>query len=163
MPEVYIIPDPMQVVLQLIVTLIMFLAVRKFLWNPVTKFIEDKKDLSVADINEAKEKKEEADKILAEAHLAIKEAREKASEIVGESKKSALAVHDRIILDAKKEATYLKSNAKESIEQEKLQFYDKLKTEVVDLTIAATSQIIQDDLDEKKQQDIVNALIDGVS
>lgn len=163
MPDVYILPDPLQMVLQLIATLIMFLAVRYFLWGSVTKFIEEKRALSVAEINEAQAKNEEADKLLAEAEMTVKEAREKATEIVGESKKSANAVHERIILDAKKEADYLKANAKENIEQEKLHFYDKLKTEVVDLTIVATSKIIEGEIDEKKQSDIVNNLIEGVS
>ncbi|MFV0424497.1 MAG: F0F1 ATP synthase subunit B [Bacilli bacterium] len=163
MPDVYIIPDPLQMVLQLVATFIMFLAVKKFLWGSVTKFIEEKRELSVAEINEAKVKNKEAEELLVTAESTIKEARDKANEIVGESKKSADAVHDRIILDAKKEADYLKANAKESIEQEKLQFYDSLKNEVVDLTMIATSKIIKEEIDEKKQKDIVDSLIEGVS
>lgn len=163
MPDVYILPDPLQMVLQLIATFIMFLAVKKFLWGSVTKFIEEKRALSVAEINEATVKNEEADKLLLEAQAAIEAAREKANEIVGESKKSANAVHERIILEAKKEADYLKANAKENIQQEKLHFYDSLKTEVVDLTMIATAKIIETEIDEKKQSDIVDSLIEGVS
>lgn len=163
MPDVYIIPDPLQMVLQLIATLIMFLAVKKFLWGSVTKFIEAKRELSVAQLQEASEKNEEATKLLAHAELSIKKAREQAHEIVSNSKKSASAVHDGIIADAKKEVEYLKSNAKDNIEQEKLQFYDKLKTEVVELTINATSKIIEESIDENKQKEIVNSLIEGVS
>ncbi|MFV0499107.1 MAG: F0F1 ATP synthase subunit B [Bacilli bacterium] len=163
MPDVYIIPDPLQMVLQLIATFIMFLAVKKFLWGSVTKFIEDKKELSVADINEAKQKNEEAQKLLDSAHKTVSNARQKANDIVSQSKKSADAVHKRIISDAQKEVVYLKNNAKESIEQEKLQFYDGLKKEVVDLTMVATSKIIESEISESKQKSIVDSVIDGVS
>ncbi len=163
MPEVYVIPDPLQMGLQLIVTAAMLLFVRRFFWKPVTKFIEQKKEISMSEINEAKEKHDEAQQLLNEAELKIKKAREKASDIIGDSKKSANAVHDRIITEAKKEVDYLKANAKESIEQEKAYFYNELKTQVIDLSMAATSQIIGEEVDNAKHEEIIDSLVDGIS
>lgn len=161
MPEVYVIPETSQMILQLIVTLIMFLAVRYFLWGPVTKFIEAKKEISISEINEAKTKNLEADEYLESAKQEVKNAREKAAEIVNNSKLSANAVHDSILAETKKEVEYLKSNAKDAIETEKANFYDGLKNEVVDLTMEATSKILEREIDMKEHNDIIDSIIAG--
>ncbi len=163
MPEVYVIPDPLQMGLQLIVTALMLFVVRRFFWKPITKFIDDKKEISVSEINEAKEKNRAATELLDASNLEIKQARQKAAEIVGDSKKSANAVHESIIAEAKKEADYLKSNAKEAIEQEKIKFYDDLKNQVVDLSMIAAAKIIEEEIDSSQHERIVDNLIDGVS
>lgn len=163
MPEVYVVPDPLQMGLQLIVTALMLFVVRRFFWKPITKFIEDKKEISISEISEAKKKNLAAAELLEESNLEIKLARQKAADIVGDSKKSANAVHERIISEARKEAEYIKSNAKEAIEQEKIQFYDNLKNQVVDLSMAAAARIIEEEIDSSKHERIVDSLIDGVS
>ncbi len=161
MPEVYIIPDPLQMVLQLIVTLIMFLVVRRFFWKPVTKFIEAKREISVAEINEAKARNHEAQVFLDEAKQTVAEAREEANDIVSASKVSANTVHESIIKEARKEAEYLKSNARENIELEKAKFYDELKDDLVDLAVSAAEKIVEDEIDESKHVKIVDSVIDG--
>ncbi len=162
MPEVYIIPEPMQMILQLVATLIMFVAVKVFFWKPITQFIEKKRELSIAEINEAKARNHEAQLLLDEANKTIKEARVQAQDIVMASKVSANTVHDGIIRDAKKEADYLKQNAKETIELEKTKFYESLKTEVASLAIIAASKIVEEEIDSKKHAEIIDKSIAGV-
>lgn len=162
MPEVYIIPEPLQMALQLIATLIMLIAVRVFFWKPITQFIEKKRELSVAEIQEARARNHEAQLLLDDAHRQITEAREKANDIVMASKVSANSVHESIIKSAKKEAEYYKNNAKETMELERLKFYDSLKDEVADIAIAAASKIVDEELDSAKHEQLINNAIEGV-
>ncbi len=162
MPEVYIIPEPTQVILQLIATLMMFIAVKVFFWKPITQFIEKKREISIAEIEEAKARNHEAQILLDEAHETVKAARTQAQDIVMASKASANTVHDGIIKAAKKEADYLKANAKETIELERVKFYDTLKSEVADLAISAASKIVEEELDITKHERIIDNSIEGV-
>ncbi len=162
MPEVYIIPEPTQVILQLIATLLMFIAVKVFFWKPITQFIEQKREISIAEINEAKARNHEAQVLLDEANETVKQARLQAQDIVMASKVSANNVHDGIIKAAKKEADYLKTNAKEIIELERVNFYNTLKSEVADLAIVAASKIVEEELDIDKHKSIIESSIDGV-
>lgn len=163
MIEVYVLPELSQVILQLTVTLLMLIVVRKFFWGPITEFVKKKEDISIAEVNEAKRQNIEAEKLLEEANQTVKSAREKAADIVNESKNSANAVHDRIINDAKKEVDYLKANAKDSIDQEKNRFYNDLKNQVADLAMEAASKIVNKELDASKHEEIIDSVIEGVS
>ena len=52
--------DPSQMLVQLIATLVLFLVVFRFLWKPMTKLLEDRREIIKNDLDEAKEANQNA-------------------------------------------------------------------------------------------------------
>ncbi len=161
--QVNVIPDFLNVGLQLIATFILFMFVKKFFWKTISNFLKEREDFIAEEIDMAVKQNEEAKVNYAKSAASINEAHEKATEIVGDSKKAATRVYDQIIADAKRDANYIKANAQEQIALEEQKFYSELKNQVADLAVNAAGKIIEKELDANKHSELIDSVISGAN
>ncbi len=159
--QVNVLPSLLNVGLQLLATLILFLFIKKFFWPVLEKFLKERQDFVEEEINSAKLQNMEAQVNLESSKTSIDRARVEALDIVNDSKQAATSVYDQIIADAKRDASYIKKNAKDQIQLEEEKFYSDLKDKVADLAVDAAGKIITKELDRKNHSEIIDAVIAG--
>lgn len=161
-PDINILPDPINFVTQLAATLALFLILRHFLFGPVTEFLEKRKEAVQKNIDEAETKKSEAMKLKEEYEVKIEEAKGEGKEIIETSRKRGEDLREEIVAEAKKEAQSLMTKAQKEIEREQKKAQIELKEEMVTVAMLAASKVIDKTLDEKAHKEMIDKFIDEV-
>ena len=132
--------------------------VMRFLWEPVTKMLEDRKKRiadGLAAAESGLQKKELAERHAKETLLEAKEqakdiiaqAQKRADEIIEESKGTAREEGDRLIVAAKAE-----------IDQQMVQAREQLRSQVVSLAVAGAGQVLMREVDAKAHEEVLEKL-----
>ena len=149
--------------IQLCATILLFLAVRFFLWKPITKILETRRDAIDKDLKDAEEAK--ANAILIESNLKneLDDARAKVKKMLDDAEKQANIKRDEIINQAKEEARRRMDNLDAELEQEKKNMSEQIRKEIVDIAFAAAEKIVAKEIDHTKYLDVVDDILKGVN
>jgi F-type H+-transporting ATPase subunit b len=131
----------------------------KFVYGPITKALEER-DRKVEDaIKAAEVARQQAEAQVAAAKTELDKARAEAKRMVDE----ALARADRQAAEAlraaEERAKAQLDKAREEIEAQKRQALQEIRTHAVDLTIAATGRLLQQDVDDQAHRRMVQEFV----
>ena len=128
----------------------------KYIWPPLFDSLEERKK-KIADGLAAAEKGQEKI-ILAEkkAKIVLKEAKDRSAEIVTLAQKRANEIVEESKHTAKQEGERLILAAKGQIDQELQQAKEGLRKEITVLALSAAQQILGEEIDKSKHQNILN-------
>lgn len=149
-------PNALTMLTQLLSTLIIFLAVKKFLWKPVKNILAKRSEKIQESLDSAFKQNDEATQNLKESKKELDEAKQSSKEIIESAKNEALNLKNEIINDAKKQAQDKFDQAESKIEQRKAEVYDELHDEMVNVAMAAVSKLLEEKAtseDDKKALD----------
>ncbi|KXZ40526.1 F-type H+-transporting ATPase subunit b [Alkalithermobacter thermoalcaliphilus JW-YL-7 = DSM 7308] len=150
------------VVFQIVNTIVMYLILKKLLFKPVTKFMNDRQESIANSIKEAEETKKEAYALKAEYEAKINASKEEGQEIIKEASRKAEMRADEIIKNAQNEANRLMEKAHIEIEREKQKVVNELKDEISNIAILAASKVIEADIDKNKHEKLISDFIKEV-
>lgn len=148
-------------IIQLIATLILFIVVKKYLWGPITKFLEARRSLIDDELTKAKEASENA--LILETKLSEEYAncKEEIKKLLAQSVKDGNMVKADIVNQAKKEAALRIENANKEIEFEIKKQQGNIKEEIINIAFAAAEKIVAQEVDKKKYLSVVTDLIES--
>ena len=149
-------PNVLTILTQLLSTLIIFLAVKKFLWKPVKNILAKRSEKIQESLDSAFKQNDEATKNLQDSKKELDEAKASSKEIIESAKKEATDLKNEIINDAKRQAQDKFDQAENKIEQRKAEVYDELHDEMVNVAMAAVSKLLEEKAtseDDKKALD----------
>ena len=86
-----------KVIATIINFIILLLILKKFFWSKIEILIDERQKFILNKINEAKEKEEQAEKMIIEKEVALKEARIEGKKITEKRKNQADKIYDEII------------------------------------------------------------------
>lgn len=131
----------------------------KFIWPPIMKALEERKQ-TIADGLAAAEKGKH-DQELAEKRAldVLHDARSQAAEIVARAEKRGAEIVDEAKVDAKAEGQRLLKSAEGEIEQEMNRAREQLRKQVAALAVAGAEQILEREIDEKAHSDVLDKLV----
>jgi F-type H+-transporting ATPase subunit b len=131
----------------------------KFVWPPIMKALEERKQ-TIADGLAAAEKGKH-DQELAEKHAleVLHEAKSQAAEIVARAEKRGAEIIDEAKADAKVEGQRLVKTAEGEIEQELNRAREELRKQVAALVVAGAEQVLEREIDAKAHSDVVDKLV----
>lgn len=139
-----------EMAIQLVATLIIFLIVRFLIWNKVTEILEARKKM----VRDAIEKRDAA---LNDAKLALEDAKAtkikaeaEANRIVENAKKRGYNEAEQIIENANAKAKLNLSNANEEIERMNNENIASVKKQIVEVAYAMASKIVEKEIKEDK-------------
>jgi len=135
--------------------LILYLLLKKFLFKPVTDFMENRTNSIQNDINTAKSKIAEAESIKKQYEEKLEAAYKEAEKIIAESKKKAEDEYERIIMQARKDAEEIMNKAYKAIEAERANILKNIRNEIITLAFAAASKILQKNMNTEENKRIV--------
>lgn len=136
--------------------------IKKFLFKPVNDILEKRRAAADAEIQDAAKAKEEANAIKSEYEENMKQAREKASEILTEAQKSADLQSEQILNEAARQASAIKEKAEKDIAQEKRKAVNEIKDEIGGMAVEIAGKVIEREIDEKDHSKLIDDFIANV-
>ena len=132
---------------------------KKFFWDKVMKVIDQRREAADQEIAQAKSSRSEADAMKAAYERDMKEARDKADEIVLSAQKAATARSEEIISQARTTAAQIKEKASADIAMEKEKAINDAKNEISGLAMAIAGKVVERELNSEDHSEMINRFI----
>ena len=136
--------------------IVFFLLLRKFLFKPVTKIMEERKSIITKDLDEANAAKEEAQKMKTDYEASIASAREEAAGIVSDARERANIEYQEKIKQANVEITQMKESASQDVVVEKERAMASLQSEIAGIALLAASKVVEKEVNEQSNEQLVD-------
>lgn len=149
-------------VFQLVNTFILYLILKKFLFGPITSFMQKRESEIKKQIQDAKTLDEEAKGLKAVYEAKLAAADNEGKDVV---KKYTLRAENRafdIVKTAEAEIETMKNNAHRELERERVKAVNELKGQISELTILAASKVVEKDLKEADHKELIDKFISEV-
>lgn len=142
--------------------LILVAILNKFLYKPVTKMLDERKNEIKNNLSQAELAKQEAEKLKEEYAGQIQNAKTEANEIITRANKMGEETKNEIVAQAKQEAEKISQKAQEEIKLEKTKALTEIRDEVASLAILAAEKIISKKIDSKDQEKMIKDFVKEV-
>ena len=139
--------NPWTALFTLLNLVLTFLILKKFLFKPVNKMIDDRQkeiDDLYADANAAKEK---AASMEADYTQRLSEAKDASAQIIAEATQEAHRRRDDIIIHAQTDADAIREKARADIELERKKALNGVKDEISRIAIDIAEKVVEKELD----------------
>lgn len=148
-------PNWLTIVTQLCATGILFLFVKKYLWDIAREIIAKRQDLMQSKLSDAERMRAEAKLNLDASDKELKEVQTKAQAMIENARKEANAEKDRIIDEAQRQANASLEKANTTIEKQRIELRKDLQKEIVDVALAASAKLMgETELNEQNKRSI---------
>ena len=154
--------DPWTLIAQLLNLFIQVMLIKKFLFKPVKEVLAKRKAAADAEIADATKAKEEAESLKSEYEENMKQARDKANDILNTAQKSATQQSEEIIREANAQAVSIKSKAERDIEQERRKAVNEIKDEIGDMAMEIAGKVIGREINSSDHEKLIDEFINKV-
>ncbi len=114
-------------------------------------------------LEEARNRQEEAERLLTEHKAQLADARRQAQEILAEGREAAGRLQKEMEGKAREESDAILARARAEIGRERDAAVEILRRETVDLALAAASKLLHTKLDGEQDRKLVMEFVDGLS
>lgn len=143
-------------------TIVLFFILKRLLFKPVIKIIDDRERDIKDRIDEGNRAQEEGLKFKEEYEGKLDQVKNQGQEILELSKKKADERAEKIIFEARQEASAIKEKASLDIERERQQAFEDVKGDISDIAILAATKVIEKDMDTDKHKELIDDFISKV-
>ena len=142
---------------------ILFFLLRRFAFPAIIGAVEKREQMLQEAIDGAKRDREEAAKLLEQHRQQIEAARDEAQQLIAGGRVTAEKMRQSLLEQARQEQQAMLERAKREIETEKERAITQLRREAVDLAIAGASKVIEENLDSKKNRQLVESFLGSLT
>jgi len=150
-------------VITIINIIILYFILRLILFKPVTKFIAKRAEGIQSSIDQAKQDREEAQKILLEYRDRVKNAETEAEEIIKAAKKNARVEAEKIIDSGRTAAETIISHARKQTENERHTMVTRFNQEAAALVLAASARLVQREITGDENRHYASMLLNELA
>ncbi|MFA6807444.1 MAG: F0F1 ATP synthase subunit B [Eubacteriales bacterium] len=147
---------------QLISFLVLVWILKKYAWGPLINMMEKRRQFIEDNLANAEQERKEAEKIRKEYQEEMRQARQEAQVLIDKAIKLSEERSVEILAQARQEAEKTKKSALSDIERERDKAIIEVKAEVAEMSIAIAEKIIQQKLDFKGQEALIDQFIQEV-
>lgn len=147
---------------QIVNFLILFLALSVLLWKPLTKRLDERREMLEKEKVDAEALAEARANIETERERTLEKAREEAQKILAEMRGQAEALAEQAAEEARQKAAGMLTEAREAAEEERNRILGEMRGQITGLAIAAAQKIIGATLDEQRQEALVESFFSGI-
>lgn len=160
--QVLALPQPLSVALTLVSVFILYLILKRFLYDPVTDFLESRQEKIHSQLDEAQVVREQALNLKKDYEARMAQINSESQEIMEKSRQRGAEIKEGIVEEAKEEAKVIIERARRDIELEKEKAYKDVKSSVGDMAILIASKIMEKDINMENQNQLIDKFIDEV-
>jgi len=124
--------------------------------------MNDRTEKIRADIEGAETAKAEADKVLAQYHEQLADARNESARILEEARQDADAVRTERVAAIDGEIAEMRQRAAAEVEASKAQALSDLRGEITSLALGAAERVVERNLDDETNRALIDSYIDSV-
>jgi len=147
----------------LLVFVVLLAILRKMAWKPIISSIEQREKTIADSLEQAARIQAESKRITEEQNKILAAARSEAHSLLQSSKQAAEELRRKLEQSAQEEKSRILASATQEIEASKRAAMNELRKTTADLSIKVAEKLIQANLDDAKQRQIVDNLINEVS
>ncbi|MBQ1738721.1 MAG: F0F1 ATP synthase subunit B [Clostridiales bacterium] len=149
-----------QVVISLANLVILFLILKKFLFEPVKKIKAQRENEIETQYKKAEKASKEADDLKAGWEDKITTADQKADEIISEAVERANERNEIMLYESREKADQIIRKAKADIERDRREARETIKKEIVDVSQVISEQIIGREINMDDHRELIDDAID---
>lgn len=123
--------------------LILYLLMKKFLFQPVLAVLEKRKEMIASHMEEARRSQKEAEELKSDYEARLLNAKEEAQTIVHNARNAAEQERESILLKTRKESEQMLEHAKGMIATEQERAQQEAKEEIAKLAVLAARKILE--------------------
>ncbi|MFO0792930.1 MAG: F0F1 ATP synthase subunit B [Candidatus Brocadiaceae bacterium] len=150
------------VIVQGIGFLILLFVLKKFLFGKISAMIKARADEVKNTYEKTEKDKADAERLRIEYQRKLAEAEAEAARRVQEAINEGNRMSEELVKRAKEEVDMIRVKAQESIEQERKKALTEIRNQVVTLSILASSRIIQQSINQKTAEKLVDDFIEEI-
>lgn len=143
-------------------SILIFIVLKKKLFGPVLKMIDDRQKEIDNIYEDANTAKKEAEALRNSYTAMLADANNQREQILSDATRQAQLREEEIIKDAQKQAARTLDRAQEMIALEKKQAMQDLKDEVSVIAVDIASAVLQEDVDGEKHSRLINSFIESL-
>lgn len=151
-----------QIAISLCNLLLLFLILKKFLYQPVRRVLAERHAALEKQYAAAEDAKREADNDHKAWEEKMRHAQEEADRLLEKAEKKAELRETQILLDARDKADGLVREAEAQAALEKKKAQSEIKKEIVDVSAALTEKIIRREIRPEDHRDIIDSVISEI-
>jgi len=148
---------------QIVNFIILFLLLRRFLFPPLMKMLDERKQRIAEGLAAADVARKEAEQERAKLMAQIDTERAEAQQRVAAASAQAERVKADILAEARRESEAIKARAVLEAEAEKQRILAEAHKQIAELTLLATERVVRRGLDEKTQRKLIEDFLSETS
>lgn len=139
----------------LVTFLIVFVILSKTAWKPLIEGLQNRENTIRNNIEDAEKKQNEAAEKLKQYEEKLAKAEDEVKEIIDSARVNAERIKKDTIAEANKECESIRARAENDIKLAKQQAIEEVFKTAADISIAISTKLIKETLDDKKQAEII--------
>ncbi len=155
-----LIPDKYTFIFVALNLIILYFFMRKFLFKPVTNFMENRKNSIEQGLKDAADAKLEAAEIRKNYEKQVKDIKIEGDKLLNEARTRASREYDEIVATAKKDAMAIVQKGREDVERERVEMLNQTRQQIAVLAIAAATKLVQANMDTDVNRVMIDKFID---
>ncbi len=155
-------PDPGLFIWTILTFLVLLALLTRFAWRPLLEALESRQEMIRKSLDNARQGKEDLERLHQESAQIIRKARADAEAIVSQSRSDADRLREEMKQKARAEAAGLVRNAERQIQLETERALQQIRHEAVDLSVMIASKIIQRNLSKQDNERLIEEALKQV-
>lgn len=148
-----------QILVSLLNLVILFLIIKKFLYQPVKNVLKSRQEKIDEQNNKASEYLSDAERTKAELEAKLNDAENQADNILNEATVNAQRRKEKILDEARDEAESIIRQAKTNAELEMKKAESEIKTQIVDVSFELSKKIIEREINKEDHHKLIDSFI----
>lgn len=143
MPGLDLSKIPMDLILNFLNIILLFIIVRFLLYKPVRKFLDARAEKAAAVLKDADEQKKSAEKLKSDYEAMLSDTEGEAKKIIKDAEMKAAEKSAAIIANAEKQAEGIIADAKKRIEEDRREAQEDIKKEIVRTALMISEKVLE--------------------
>ena len=135
--------NPLDIVIHIINIVVIFLLLRLLIYKPVRKFMANREEKISKQLEDAQAARQEAEQMQVQCSAQLNDAKEQASQVVRNGEEQAAKAADAILEDARKEASAILENARKQAEEDRRRTLASMQEEIANLAAEMAERILR--------------------
>ena len=148
-------PDPGLYIWTIATFLILLALLAKFAWRPLLAALEERQQAIRQSLDDARQAREEVQRVQADAARILNEARSQAESIIADTRADANRLRDELRQKAQADAASLLRNAERQIELDTARALQTIRQEAVELSVTLASKLLQRNLTKDDNERLI--------
>jgi F-type H+-transporting ATPase subunit b len=158
--------SPLSLNLTFPVEIVVFLALlyllSRYVFPPIDRALRTRQQLIARSLSEAEEARREVEEAKKKERADLAEARHQAQEILDRAQKLGEELREELRQKGREEQEAMLTRARAELAQEREKAVSQLRNQVADLVLMATTKVLQEELDPKRQRRLIDEALGEV-
>jgi F-type H+-transporting ATPase subunit b len=152
-------PDPGLYIWTIVTFLVLLALLARFAWRPLLDALEQRQQTIRKSLDDARQAKEELQRLQAESARILAEARNEAAGILASTRADAARFADEMKQKARGDADAIVRNAQREIDAQTARAVQSIRREAIDLSVAVATKILRRDVSQADNERLVDDTI----